>query len=94
MASRRSVLIGLGSLVAGGGALLGTGAFTTVTAERPVHFDGAVRDTRVYQREQLPAAGSFTGPAIVEGAESTVVVRPEQSVQVDEYGSLIVEVQS
>ncbi|TKX57114.1 hydantoinase/oxoprolinase family protein [Halorubrum sp. SS7] len=65
-----------------------------IIEERPVHFDGAVRDTRVYQREQLPAAGSFTGPAIVEGAESTVVVRPEQSVQVDEYGSLIVEVQS
>jgi hypothetical protein len=37
MASRRSVLIGLGSLVAGGGALLGTGAFTTVTAERTVN---------------------------------------------------------
>ncbi|WP_049911331.1 hydantoinase/oxoprolinase family protein [Halorubrum coriense] len=65
-----------------------------IVDERPVHFDGEVRDTRVYQREQLPAAGQFTGPAIVEGAESTVVVRPEQSVEVDEYGSLIVEVQS
>ena len=65
-----------------------------IVEERPVHFDGEVRDTRVYQRERLPAAGSFTGPAIVEGAESTVVVRPEQSVEVDEYGSLIVEVQS
>ena len=39
MASRRSVLIGLGSLVAGGGALLGTGAFTTVTAERTVNVE-------------------------------------------------------
>ncbi|MEZ3163937.1 hypothetical protein ABNG03_03255 [Halorubrum sp. RMP-47] len=39
MASRRSVLIGLGSLVAGGGALLGTGAFTTVTAERTVSIE-------------------------------------------------------
>ena len=37
MASRRSVLIGLGSLVAGGGALLGTGAFTTVEADRTVN---------------------------------------------------------
>jgi len=65
-----------------------------IVEERPVHFDGEVRDTRVYRREQLPPAGSFTGPAIVEGAESTVVVRPEQSVEVDEYGSLIVEVHS
>jgi len=39
MANRRSVLIGLGGLVAAGGAALGTGAFTTVTAERTVNID-------------------------------------------------------
>lgn len=38
MANRRNVLIGLGSLVAGGGALLGTGAFTTVEADRTVNI--------------------------------------------------------
>ncbi|TKX72731.1 hypothetical protein EXE46_15535 [Halorubrum sp. GN11_10-6_MGM] len=38
MANRRSVLIGLGGLVAGGGALLGTGAFTTVEADRTVNI--------------------------------------------------------
>jgi hypothetical protein len=37
MPSRRSVLIGLGGLVAGGGALIGTGAFTTVEAQRTVN---------------------------------------------------------
>lgn len=36
MPSRRSVLVGLGGLVAGGGALIGTGAFSTVEAERTV----------------------------------------------------------
>ena len=41
MANRRSVLIGLGGLVAGGGALLGTGAFTTVEAERTVSIETA-----------------------------------------------------
>ena len=41
MANRRSVLIGLGGLVAGGGALLGTGAFTTVEAERTVNVQTA-----------------------------------------------------
>jgi len=65
-----------------------------IVEERPVHFDGDVYDARVYRREQLPVDAGFTGPAIVEGAESTVVVRPEQSVEVDEYGSLIVEVRS
>lgn len=39
MANRRSVLIGLGGLVAGGGALLGTGAFDTVEAQRTVSVE-------------------------------------------------------
>ena len=41
MANRRNVLIGLGGLVAAGGAALGTGAFTTVTAERSVTVNTA-----------------------------------------------------
>lgn len=41
MANRRSVLIGLGGLVAGGGALVGTGAFDTVEAERTVTVETA-----------------------------------------------------
>ncbi|WP_049984340.1 hypothetical protein [Halorubrum sp. BV1] len=39
MANRRSVLIGLGGLVAGGGAILSTGAFDTVEAERTVSVE-------------------------------------------------------
>ncbi|TYT61937.1 hypothetical protein [Natrialba swarupiae] len=34
--NRRNVLIGLGTIVAGGGAALGTGAFSTVEADRTV----------------------------------------------------------
>ena len=64
-----------------------------ITEERPVHFDGDVHETRVYRRERLPTGAAFDGPAVVEGAESTVVVRPGQSVETDEYGSLVVEVQ-
>ena len=41
MANRRTVLIGLGGLVAAGGAALGTGAFTTVEAQRTVSIDTA-----------------------------------------------------
>lgn len=38
---RRTILIGLGAVVAGGGAALGTGAFTTVEAERSVSVNVA-----------------------------------------------------
>jgi len=39
--SRRNALLGLGTLIAGGGAVLGTGAFTTVEAERTVSVETA-----------------------------------------------------
>ena len=39
--NRRNVLIGLGAVAAGGGALLGTGAFSTVEAERTVSLSAA-----------------------------------------------------
>ena len=71
-----------------------TGALEDAISERrPVYFDGDLYDTRVYRRSRVPSGADFTGPAIVEGAESTVVVRPGQAVEVDEYGSLVVEVQ-
>ena len=37
--NRRNVLIGMGTIVAGGGAALGTGAFSTVEAERTVEVN-------------------------------------------------------
>ena len=36
--NRRNTLIGLGTIVAGGGAALGTGAFSSVEADRTVNF--------------------------------------------------------
>ena len=63
-----------------------------VRTERPVTFDGRTRETRVYDRSALPTGGSFEGPAIVEGPESTTVVRPADRVRVDDEGNLRVEV--
>ena len=39
--NRRNVLVGLGGIVAGGGALLGTGAFSSVEATREVDINTA-----------------------------------------------------
>lgn len=39
--NRRNVLVGLGTIVAGGGAALGTGAFSSVQADRTVSLDVA-----------------------------------------------------
>jgi N-methylhydantoinase A len=59
---------------------------------REVWFDGSVRETPIYRRERLPPGGEFDGPAVVEGSESTLVVRPDDAVTVDEGGNLLVEV--
>ena len=58
---------------------------------RTVRFDGD-HETPVYDRAKLPTGTALDGPAIVEGAESTVVVRPEDVLTVERDGTLRVEV--
>ena len=47
--------------------------------------------TPVYDRYSLRPGDAFTGPAIVEEKESTLVVGPRATLNVDDYGSLIVQ---
>ena len=63
-----------------------------IREERSVVFGGVSHETPAYERDRLPTDASFDGPAIVEGAESTVVLPPGQRARVDGYGNLLVEV--
>jgi len=63
-----------------------------ITAERSVVFGEERVDTRIYDRELLPAGADLDVPAIVEGPESTVTIRPGQAASVDEDGTIVVEV--
>ena len=47
--------------------------------------------TPVYERRLLQPGETLTGPVIVEERESTLVVGPGARLEVDEFGSLIVE---
>ena len=60
------------------------------TTSRPVYFDGAFRDTPVYQRATLAARAAPRGPAVIEEFGSTTVVFPGQSLEVDPHGILII----
>ena len=62
-----------------------------VAERREVRFDGDAYDVPIYDRALLPAGGAFDGPAVVEGPESTVVLRPGQSAGVDPDGTLVVD---
>ncbi|MFZ3361377.1 MAG: hydantoinase/oxoprolinase family protein, partial [Xanthobacteraceae bacterium] len=57
---------------------------------RPVYFGGAFRDTPIFDRSKLRAAIRLDGPAIVEEFGSTTVVFPDQWLEVDERGILII----
>ncbi|WP_411716129.1 hydantoinase/oxoprolinase family protein, partial [Natronomonas sp.] len=58
---------------------------------RTVRFE-ADRETPVYARDDLPTGATVEGPAIVEGPESTVVVRPVDALEVADDGTLRLEV--
>lgn len=61
---------------------------------REAHFEdaGDYVATDVYGREALGAGAELTGPAIVEQMDSTVVVPPEATAEVDETGNIIIKV--
>ncbi|MBB5782471.1 hydantoinase/oxoprolinase family protein [Nonomuraea jabiensis] len=65
----------------------GTGA-PHPTARRRVLLAGAWHDAHVHARESLGVGDAFDGPAIVEQDDTTVVVPPGWSADVDEAGNL------
>ncbi len=62
------------------------------TGTRRAWYDTGWHDTPIYRRERLPADASFTGPAIIEQMDTTIVIDPGDRVSQDRDGNLIVEV--
>jgi N-methylhydantoinase A len=62
----------------------------TASGQRPVYFDGAFRDTPIYQRGTLAPGARIAGPAIVEEFGSTTVAFPGQQLEVDPHGILVI----
>jgi N-methylhydantoinase A len=57
---------------------------------RAVYFGTRFVDTPVYDRTLLPSGGRVDGPAVVEEFGSTTVVFPDQYVEVDPHGILLI----
>jgi N-methylhydantoinase A len=66
-----------------------TGAKAAPKGARNVWFDGAMRETKIYDRVALPVGANLEGPVIVEEFGSTTVVFPGQKLTVDEHGIMI-----
>jgi N-methylhydantoinase A len=63
-----------------------------LTETRPVWYDGAWRDTPVYDREKLPLDATITGPAILEQMDATTVIEPGDRATSDADGNIIIEI--
>jgi N-methylhydantoinase A len=62
--------------------------------ERPVYFDGELRQCKVLSRARLSHEMRIEGPAIVEEYGSTTVIQSGQTATVDRYGSLLISPES
>jgi len=58
---------------------------------RQVYF-GGWRETAIHDRNRLEPGMVLHGPAIVEQADTTIVIEPDMNARVDAYGNLLVEI--
>jgi N-methylhydantoinase A len=60
--------------------------------QQKVYFEetGSFQATPVFDRASLTAGTKFSGPAIVEQIDTTVVIHPGQEVHVDKFGNLLI----
>nr|WP_309502837.1 hydantoinase/oxoprolinase family protein [uncultured Roseovarius sp.] len=62
----------------------------TPAGQRDVWFDGKCCKADVYERVDFKAGAQFSGPAIVEQVDSTVVVPPNTTAKVDQYMNILI----
>ncbi len=58
---------------------------------RRVHFTDRWHDTSIYNRLSLPAGTVIQGPAILEQADTTLLIEPGYHGRVDDFGNTIIE---
>lgn len=58
---------------------------------RPVYFPGSYRDIPIYDRYLLAPGTQFSGPAIIEERESTVIVGQDCACSIDRQWNIIVD---
>ena len=74
--------------------MVASGGAAAIKDHRPVWFPEADghRDCPIYDRYALRPGDTFTGPAVIEENESTVVIGIGDRAEIDARGHLIVDV--
>lgn len=69
-------------------------ASTCIKAKRKLYVkETGWVEVNVYDQQKLVPGYVIAGPAIVESLTSTVVINDKQSIEIDKYGNLIVEME-
>ena len=63
---------------------------SAIKKKRKVYLEGNLMDTQIYERDRLLCGNTIAGPAIIEEPFHTTVVMPDQTLQVDKLGNLII----
>lgn len=65
-----------------------------LVGHRNVYFKevGGFTETPIYTRDKVPTEIKFTGPAMIEQLDSTVVIPPDFGVEIDAYRNIILTV--
>ena len=61
-------------------------------AQREAFFDGGFVSTPIYDRKRLRVGQEIAGPAIVEQADTTLIIHPKQRASLREDLSILVEI--
>lgn len=61
---------------------------------RKMYSGNAWHEAAIYARDRLPTGARLAGPAIIEQLDTTVVVEPGGTVEVDAWGNLIISLQN
>lgn len=59
---------------------------------RKIYFDGSFYNTPIYSRESLQSESIVSGPAVIEQLDSTIIIHPGQSAEVDLMENLIINI--
>ena len=62
-----------------------------IVEKRNVYFeDEGLLKTKIYDRELLGPTHTIQGPAIIEEQTTSTLLYPDQSLEMDDYGNLII----
>lgn len=87
----RAVALGKGTRLSLTAADLdGPGAAHAQTGEHRIYFDGGFLPTPIYDRAKLRPGNQLVGPAIVTEMDSTTVVLPDCTAEVDRYANILI----